>query len=73
MIKKLLHVAIAVKSTAEWESLLRDQLGLKVIKSEDVPAQGVKGTIFAVGDSEIETLEPIDPQGTVARFVERRG
>jgi methylmalonyl-CoA/ethylmalonyl-CoA epimerase len=35
--------------------------------------QGVRAALLAVGHSEIELLEPIDPNGTVARFLDRRG
>ena len=73
MIKKLDHIAVAVKSIDETLSLYTDTLGLKLIKREDVPDQGVKAALIKVGDSEIELLEPLDPNGGVARFLERNG
>jgi len=73
VIKKLDHIAVAVKSIDETLSLYTDTLGLKLIKREDVPDQGVKAALIQIGDSEIELLEPLDPNGGVARFLERNG
>lgn len=73
MIKRIDHVAVAVRDTDEALRLYRDVLGLKVKLSEEVPDQGVKATLIEVGDTEIELLEPTDPQGGVARFLERSG
>ena len=73
MIRRIDHVGVAVRDTDEALALYRDLLGLKVKRSEEVPDQGVKATLIEVGDTEIELLEPIDPQGGVARFLERSG
>ena len=42
-------------------------------KTAEVRDQGVRAALLTVGHSEIELLEPIDPKGTVARFLEKRG
>lgn len=73
MIKKFHHVAMAVKSLDEGLSVLDSLFGLKPSHIEEVPDQGVKAALIPVGDSEIELLEPIDPEGGVAKFIERRG
>jgi len=73
VIRRIDHVGVAVRDTDEALALYRDLLGLKVKRSEEVPDQGVKATLIEVGDTEIELLEPIDPQGGVARFLERSG
>ena len=74
MVTKLDHVAIAVKNLDETLQLYEKLFGLKPSKIEDVPAQGVKAAIIPLGSgSEIELLEPIDPKGGVAKFVERSG
>jgi methylmalonyl-CoA/ethylmalonyl-CoA epimerase len=38
-----------------------------------VEDQGVKAALLTIGNSEIELLEPINPNGGVAKFLERRG
>ena len=38
-----------------------------------VQDQGVKAALLTIGQSEIELLEPINTNGGVAKFLERRG
>lgn len=73
MLKKIHHVGIVVRSLEEAYRFYRDTLGLQVHKTAEVRDQGVKAALLTVGHSEIELLEPIDPNGTVARFLEKRG
>ena len=73
MIKRMDHVAIAVKSIDEALKFYSDVLGLKPKKIEIIADQGVKAALIPVGDGEIELLEPIDPQAGVAKFIERQG
>ena len=73
MLKKIHHVGIVVRSLDEAYGFYRDVLGLHVHKTAEVRDQGVRAALLTCGHSEIELLEPIDPQGTVARFLERRG
>ena len=73
MIKKLHHVCIVVRSLEEAYRFYRDALGLPIRQEATIEDQGVKAALLALGDSEIELLEPIDPEGGVARFLERRG
>ena len=51
----------------------RDTLGLPVHKTAVVEDQGVKAALLTIGNSEIELLEPINANGGVAKFLERRG
>jgi len=73
MIKNFNHVAIAVKNLDEVLSIFESLFGLKPSKIEEVPDQGVKAALIPVGSGEIELLEPIDPNGGVAKFIERKG
>ncbi|MGH7898703.1 MAG: methylmalonyl-CoA epimerase [Candidatus Binatia bacterium] len=73
MLKRIHHVGIVVRSLDEAYAFYRDTLGLAVHKMAEVRDQGVKAALLTVGHSEIELLEPIDPKGTVARFLEKRG
>jgi methylmalonyl-CoA epimerase len=73
MIKKIHHVAIAVNSIDEAAAIFDELFGLKLGHTETLPEQGVKAALIPVGDTEIEFLEPIDPQGGVAKFIERKG
>jgi methylmalonyl-CoA epimerase len=73
MIKNFNHVAIAVNNLDEVLGLFENLFGLKPSEIEEVPDQGVKAALIPVGSGEIELLEPIDPNGGVAKFLERRG
>jgi len=73
MIKNLHHIAIAVKNLDETLSVWENVLGLKASRIEEVPDQGVKAALIPVGHCEIELLEPINPEGGVAKFIEKRG
>ncbi|MBN2463846.1 MAG: methylmalonyl-CoA epimerase [Dehalococcoidia bacterium] len=74
MIKKVHHVAIAVKNLDEALQLYDDLFGAKPSKIEILPQQGVKAALLPMSEGgEIELLEPIDPQSGVAKFLESRG
>ncbi len=73
MLKKIHHVGIVVRNLEEAYRFYRDTLGLDVHKTAEVRDQGVKAALLTCGQSEIELLEPIDPKGSVARFLEKRG
>jgi len=74
MIKKVHHVAIAVKNLDEALQLYDTLFGAKPSKIETVSQQGVKAALLPMAEGgEIELLEPIDPQSGVAKFLESRG
>ncbi|MFN8626448.1 MAG: methylmalonyl-CoA epimerase [Candidatus Binatia bacterium] len=73
MLRKIHHIGIVVRNLEDAFGFYRDTLGLPVHKTAVVEDQGVKAALLAIGQSEIELLEPIDPDGGVAKFIERRG
>lgn len=73
MLRRIHHVGIVVRSLEEGYRFYRDLLGLPLVKEATVQDQGVRAALLQVGESEIELLEPIDPKGGVAKFLERRG
>ena len=73
MIAKINHVGIAVSSIDEAVKLYTDVLGLKVKDIEVVVDQKVKTAIIPVGESKIELIESTDPEGTIAKHIEKRG
>jgi methylmalonyl-CoA/ethylmalonyl-CoA epimerase len=50
-----------------------EALGLPLQHMEHVPEQGVDVAFLPSGDSEIELLEPVDPNSGVVRFMSKRG
>ena len=73
MIKKINHIGIAVNSIEDALKLYTDALGLKVEDIEIVEAQKVRTAIIPVGESKIELLESTDPEGVIAKYIEKKG
>jgi methylmalonyl-CoA/ethylmalonyl-CoA epimerase len=74
MIKKVAHIAIAVKNLDDALELYKNLFDIRPSKIESLPQQGVKAALLHIGDgSEIELLEPIDTQSGIAKFLEHRG
>ena len=73
MLRRIHHVGIVVRTLEKGYRFYRDTLGLPLIAEATVKDQGVRAALLKAGESEIELLEPIDPQGGVAKFLERRG
>jgi len=73
MLRKIHHIGIVVRSLDAAYAFYRDTLGLHVHKEAVVEDQGVRAALLTIGNSEIELLEPINQNGGVAKFLERRG
>lgn len=76
---RLNHIGVAVANLPELKRLF-GLLGMSVDHVEDVPDQGVRTHFLplrfeepASGGSAVELLEVTDPEGTVARFIQKRG
>jgi methylmalonyl-CoA/ethylmalonyl-CoA epimerase len=65
------HIGIAVRSLDATK--IYAALGLTVDHVEDVPTEGVKTAFLSVGDANIELLQPLSADSTVAKFIEKRG
>lgn len=73
MIKRIDHVAIAVRNLDEALKLFNNLFDLKAVRIEEVPEQGVKAAIIHIGDTELEFLESLNSESAVAKFLESRG
>ncbi len=72
-ITKVNHIGIAVNDIEEAMKLYTDILGLKVTNIEVVADQNAKTAIIPVGETKIELIQSTSPEGTIAKFIERRG
>ena len=72
-ILKIDHLGIAVNSIEEGKNFWADVLGLRFEGAETVAEQKVTTAFFPVGESEVELLESISPDGPVAKYIEKRG
>ena len=73
MITKINHIGIAVNNIEEAVKLYTDVLGLEVREIETVEAQKLRAAMIPVGESMIELLESTSPEGTIAKYIEKRG
>ena len=71
--RHLNHVAIAVNDIEDTIRFYQDTFGAGQAEVENLEDQAVLAALVRVGGSSIEFIQPTDPQGGVARFIERRG
>lgn len=73
MIKKISHIAIAVKSIKEVRSFYEEILGLRIQKIEEIPERKVRVAFLPVGETKIELVEPISEDSPIKKFLEEKG
>ena len=71
MIRKIAHIGVAVKNVEEVEKLYSEVLGLPITGREVSPDNKV--SFIPLGDTAIELLESVKPDGAIARHIEKRG
>ena len=67
------HIAVAVPSISDALPLYELIAGAKSSPVERVASQGVDVAMVGSGTTRIELLEPISPDSTVQRFLDRHG
>ena len=70
---KIEHIGIAVKNLEESIRHYESAFGLKCYAIEEVEDQKVRTAFFMLGETKIELLESTDPDGPIARFIEKKG
>lgn len=71
MIRKIAHIGVAVKNIQEVEKLYSEILGLSITGREVSPDNKV--SFIPLGDTAVELLESVEPDGAIARHIEKRG
>ena len=72
-VSKIEHIGIAVDSLETAIPFYETLLGSKCYAVESVADQKVKTAFFKVGETKIELLETMDPEGPIGKFLEKRG
>ena len=67
------HIGIAVKDLSISIPLFEKLLNTKCYKTEMVSGENVNTAFFKAGETKIELLESTDPDGVIAKFIERKG
>ena len=73
MITKINHVGIAANSLDNTLKLYTEVLGLSVKDIEVNEDIKTRIAVLPVGESKIELLESTDPEGTIAKHIEKFG
>ncbi|MET0392604.1 MAG: VOC family protein, partial [Chitinophagaceae bacterium] len=71
--QKVEHIGIAIRSLAGSVPLFEKLLNTPCYKTEAVESERVNTAFFRTGDTKIELLESTDPEGVIARFIEKKG
>lgn len=73
MLKKIYHLGYAVEDLEAASRFYRTHFGAEPGEPEEVPEQGIVATMFRVGESMIELVQPTRPDSPVAKFLAKRG
>jgi methylmalonyl-CoA/ethylmalonyl-CoA epimerase len=71
MLRQIDHIGIAVSNLDETVAFYRQVMGLEVSSTEVF--HGMKIAFLRIGDSELELLEDLTPDGAIARHIATRG
>jgi methylmalonyl-CoA/ethylmalonyl-CoA epimerase len=74
--RRIDHVAIIVRNIEQALAFYRDILGITPREIKEVPTEQVRIAFLPMGGpggSEIELIEPTNPDSSLARFLEKRG
>jgi len=72
-IKGLNHVGIAVLDLEEASRTFSSKFGLQVSHRIEVKSQGLDMALVDTGNCTLELMEPVDKEGTVAKFLQKQG
>jgi methylmalonyl-CoA/ethylmalonyl-CoA epimerase len=70
---QLHHVAYVVVDLDAALPLFVARFGLVEEVRELMPEQGVEAVMLAAGGAGVELITPLDPEGAIARFLDKRG
>ena len=73
MLKKIYHLGYAVEDLESSARFYKEHFGAVIGEPEEVEEQGIIATMFEVGESKIELLEPTRPDSPIGKFLTKRG
>lgn len=73
MLNRIHHLGLAVEDIEAACRFYKDNLGARPGEPEEIEEQGIVATMFQVGESRIELVQPTRPDSPVARFLAKRG
>ncbi|HEX3054337.1 MAG TPA: methylmalonyl-CoA epimerase [Aggregatilineaceae bacterium] len=73
MAHRINHVAIVVENLDTALNFWHDALGLPLHKTEENPGENVNIAFLPVGESEVELLEPTNPDSGIGKYLAQKG
>ncbi len=73
MAHRINHVAIVVENLDTALTFWHDALGLPLHKTEENPGENVNIAFLPVGESEVELLEPTNPDSGIGKYLAQKG
>lgn len=67
------HIGIAVRDLSNAVPLFEKLLNSECYKTEFIAGEKVNTAFFKTGDTKIELLASTDPEGVIAKFIEKKG
>jgi methylmalonyl-CoA/ethylmalonyl-CoA epimerase len=71
--KNVEHIGIAVRSLKTSIPLFESLLNTPCYKTESVESEKVNTAFFQQGETKIELLESSEPEGVIARYIDKKG
>ncbi|MBS1733463.1 MAG: methylmalonyl-CoA epimerase [Bacteroidetes bacterium] len=71
--KNIEHIGIAVKDLEISIPLFEKLLNSPCYKTEPVVSEQVNTAFFQTGETKVELLQSLTPDGVIARFIEKKG
>jgi methylmalonyl-CoA/ethylmalonyl-CoA epimerase len=72
-IRRIEHIAVAVKSIAAMREVLENKLGIALEYEEHLPAYATRLAMFPVGETYLELLESDQPDTATSRWIAEHG
>jgi methylmalonyl-CoA/ethylmalonyl-CoA epimerase len=73
MLNRIYHLGYAVRDIKAASRFYEENFGAVPGEPEVVDEQGIVATMFSVGDSTIELVQPTRPDSPVGKFLAKRG
>jgi methylmalonyl-CoA/ethylmalonyl-CoA epimerase len=72
-VKRIEHIAIAVKSMARMREIMEEKLGLRLEYEEHLPQYHTRLAMYPIGQTYIELLQSDRSDSETAQWIESRG
>jgi methylmalonyl-CoA/ethylmalonyl-CoA epimerase len=73
LLDRIYHLGYAVRDIGAAARFYEENFGARPSEPEVVEDQGIVATMFRVGESQIELVQPTRPDSPVGKFLEKRG